>query len=92
MPTATSPRKYAPHGTYPNKLRAVRERLGLSRLEAARRVGLHWITLYRHETGQISASTKSMRLYATAYKVPLITLWCDIPESEPESEESEPAR
>lgn len=84
-------RRYADKNTYPNRLAVVRKEKGLSRMKAAEVVGFHWVTIYRHETGQIRITETAAEKYATAYGVPKADLFCAPPPLEPESEETEPA-
>jgi transcriptional regulator with XRE-family HTH domain len=88
---AMTPRKYADQGTHPNRLKAVRKEQGLSRLKAADLVGFHWVTVYRHETGQIRITESAAKKYATAYGVTRAELFCPPALLEPESEETDPA-
>ena len=62
-------------GRYPNRLREIRDSKEISRLQAARDTGFHFVTVYRHETGQIKMSQDATERYSSYYKVAISELF-----------------
>ncbi|MBN9044653.1 MAG: LexA family transcriptional regulator [Rhizobiales bacterium] len=52
-----------------NRIREIRESLGLSQTELGERVGAHWQTVHRAETGKVNLTDDKLDIYARALGV-----------------------
>lgn len=61
----------------PNRIREVRKGKGVSRARLAELVGLHMITVYRHESGEHKITSRQAELYANVLGVEVLDLFMD---------------
>ncbi len=62
-----------------NRLYKLRTQLGVSRSELARRTGIAYASIWKHEVGQHVMSNETAEKYAKALDVPVVDLYVDLP-------------
>jgi len=60
-----------------NRISKVRQERGLTLVDLATRMGVHWTTVARHQSGRIKPSPKSMRTYAEILECEVKDLFLD---------------